>query len=489
MPRPLARPRDGLGREEGNDQQDQPEQRHDVEPHEAVDAVERVAVVVLVDDQAVVDVVDGGEPARGDRSGLDEHAQGDQPGQRRGRSASRSFLRESPWRTAGLVAAGRVTPDVVHPGRARRQVYPRALGRPREGRPGAPALHRSTNSKGIPSMRIPLSILDLAPIGRGETASEQHRRQRRPRPARRGARLPRGSGTPSTTTCRSIASSATSVLIAHVAAHTSTIRLGAGGIMLPNHSPLDDRRAVRHARRAAPRPHRPRPRAGRPARDQNTMRALRRDPTSADTLPPGRARAAGLPRPARPASRASTRSRARARNVPLYILGSSLFGASWPPRSGCPTRSPRTSRPQALRAGRRRLPARVPAVRRSSTGPYVIAGVNVIAADTDAPTPRSSSQASRRARAARCSAAGSAAHRRGGRRMLARPGRRAARRPDDDLRRRRHAGRGRRLPRRVREARRRRRADRRPPGAHDRGPAALGRAARRGDGDGPRPRR
>ena len=35
-----------------------------------------------------------------------------------------------------------------------------------------------------------------------------------------------------------IASSATSVLIAHVAAHTSTIRLGAGGVMLPNHSPL-----------------------------------------------------------------------------------------------------------------------------------------------------------------------------------------------------------------------------------------------------------
>ena len=59
-----------------------------------------------------------------------------------------------------------------------------------------------------------------------------------------------------------IASSATAVLIAHVAAHTSTIRLGAGGVMLPNHAPLVDRRAVRHPRRPASRPHRsgPRPR-------------------------------------------------------------------------------------------------------------------------------------------------------------------------------------------------------------------------------------
>src|SRR3954453_15907895 len=86
-------------------------------------------------------------------------------------------------------------------------------------------------------MRIPLSILDLAPISRGETASssiaasvalaqraEEHGYER--------VWYAEHHNMPS------IASSATSVLISHVGAQTSTIRLGAGGVMLPNHSPL-----------------------------------------------------------------------------------------------------------------------------------------------------------------------------------------------------------------------------------------------------------
>ena len=62
-----------------------------------------------------------------------------------------------------------------------------------------------------------------------------------------------------------IASAATAVLIGHVASGTTTIRVGSGGIMLPNHAPLHHRRAVRHAGLALPRPHRPGPRAARPA--------------------------------------------------------------------------------------------------------------------------------------------------------------------------------------------------------------------------------
>src|SRR5687768_2862736 len=86
-------------------------------------------------------------------------------------------------------------------------------------------------------MRIPLSILDLAPIARGETAAtsiaasvalaqraEEHGYQR--------VWYAEHHNMPS------IASSATSVLIAHVGAQTSSIRLGAGGVMLPNHAPL-----------------------------------------------------------------------------------------------------------------------------------------------------------------------------------------------------------------------------------------------------------
>src|ERR1700749_1731202 len=82
-----------------------------------------------------------------------------------------------------------------------------------------------------------LSILDLAPIGRGETASQSF-----------AASVALAQTAESLGYERvwyaehhnmpGIASSATSVLIAHIGAHTQSIRLGAGGIMLPNHSPL-----------------------------------------------------------------------------------------------------------------------------------------------------------------------------------------------------------------------------------------------------------
>jgi len=82
-----------------------------------------------------------------------------------------------------------------------------------------------------------LSILDLAPVGRGETASDSF--EASVALARRAEELgydrvwyAEHHNIPT------IASSATSVLIAHVGARTSTIRLGAGGVMLPNHAPL-----------------------------------------------------------------------------------------------------------------------------------------------------------------------------------------------------------------------------------------------------------
>lgn len=84
---------------------------------------------------------------------------------------------------------------------------------------------------------IPLSILDLAPIVEGGTASDSFRNSLDL--AQHGERwgyhrfwLAEHHGMPG------IASAATSVLMCHVANGTSTIRIGAGGIMLPNHSPL-----------------------------------------------------------------------------------------------------------------------------------------------------------------------------------------------------------------------------------------------------------
>src|SRR5699024_7255268 len=81
-----------------------------------------------------------------------------------------------------------------------------------------------------------------------------------------------------------IASSATSVLIAHVAAHTSSIRLGSGGVMLPNHAPLTI--AEQFGMLATLHPDRIDLGLGRaPGTDQNTMRALRRDGSSAESFP------------------------------------------------------------------------------------------------------------------------------------------------------------------------------------------------------------
>ncbi|GMA85612.1 hypothetical protein GCM10025868_08620 [Angustibacter aerolatus] len=91
-----------------------------------------------------------------------------------------------------------------------------------------------------------------------------------------------------------IASSATSVLIAHVAAHTETIRLGAGGVMLPNHAPLTI--AEQYGTLETLHPGRIDLGLGRaPGSDQVTMRAMRRDPMAADTFPQDVLEPAGLP--------------------------------------------------------------------------------------------------------------------------------------------------------------------------------------------------
>src|SRR4029079_16048501 len=86
-------------------------------------------------------------------------------------------------------------------------------------------------------MAVPLSILDLAFIGPGQTAADSFRAS--VLLAQRAEELGyRRVGYAEHHNIPAIASSATSVLIAHIAAHTARIRLGAGGVMLPNHAPL-----------------------------------------------------------------------------------------------------------------------------------------------------------------------------------------------------------------------------------------------------------
>ncbi|MET1022112.1 MAG: LLM class flavin-dependent oxidoreductase, partial [Arthrobacter sp.] len=86
-------------------------------------------------------------------------------------------------------------------------------------------------------MTVPLSILDLATIGKGQTAAESFAGS--VAMAQLAEKLGyRRVWYAEHHNMSAIASSATSVLIAHVGARTESIRLGAGGIMLPNHSPL-----------------------------------------------------------------------------------------------------------------------------------------------------------------------------------------------------------------------------------------------------------
>jgi luciferase family oxidoreductase group 1 len=256
---------------------------------------------------------------------------------------------------------------------------------------------------------------------------------------------------------RTIASSATSVLIAHVAAHTEHIRLGAGGIMLPNHAPLLI--AEQFGTLESLHPGRIDLGLGRaPGSDQQTMRALRRDHRSAERFPQdvlelqgylrGESRIPGVD--AVPG---------KGTNVPLFILGSSLFGARLAAAMGLPYSFASHFAPTALEEAVATYREEF-APSAQLAEPYVIVGANMIASADEAEAREELEQA-RRKRVKLLFG--------GGRRLtdedidsvLASP---AGRQVDEMLR---YTAvgtpeRGARLPRLVRRARRRRRADRRP---------------------------
>ncbi len=227
--------------------------------------------------------------------------------------------------------------------------------------------------------RVPLSILDLALIGRDQTAQDALAGTvaLAQRAEEHGYRRVWYAEHHNMST---IASSATSVLIAHVAAHTRSIRLGAGGIMLPNHSPLTI--AEQFGTLESLHPGRIDLGLGRaPGSDQNTMRALRRDPRSSDSFPQDVLELQGYLRDETriPGVNAIP---GRGTDVPLYILGSSLFGAQLAAMLGLPYAFASHFAPQALE--------QAVALYRTEfrpseqlQEPYVIAGVNVIAADSD----------------------------------------------------------------------------------------------------------
>ena len=177
-----------------------------------------------------------------------------------------------------------------------------------------------------------LSVLDLATVGRDETVAQALHGSTRLAQAAEASGYQRVWYAEHHNTS-AIASSATSVLIAHIAANTSKIRLGSGGIMLPNHSPLTI--AEQFGTLASLHPDRIDLGLGRaPGTDGPTMRALRRDPMAADTFPQDVRELQGYLADESPSGIEAIPGKGT--HVPLYILGSSLFGARLAAQYGLP---------------------------------------------------------------------------------------------------------------------------------------------------------
>jgi luciferase family oxidoreductase group 1 len=234
--------------------------------------------------------------------------------------------------------------------------------------------------RGEPPLSIPFSILDLSPIVVGGTAADALRNTLDL--ARHAEELGyRRFWLAEHHNMSGIASAATVVVIGHVAAGTRRIRVGSGGIMLPNHAPLVV--AEQFGTLATLFPDRIDLGLGRaPGTDMITARALRRDlATSAEQFPQDvmELQAYFAPAVAGQTVRAIPGEGLR---VPLWILGSSLFGAHLAAALGLPFAFASHFAPDAL----------IPALQIYRTRfkpshqlqqPYAMVAANIVAADSD----------------------------------------------------------------------------------------------------------
>jgi luciferase family oxidoreductase group 1 len=228
---------------------------------------------------------------------------------------------------------------------------------------------------------IPFSILDLSPVPMGGTAAQSLRNtldlaQHAETWGYRRFWLAEHHSMPG------IASAATSVVICHVASGTKSIRVGAGGIMLPNHSPLVI--AEQFGTLESLFPGRIDLGLGRaPGSDQLTAQALRRNLASdPEQFPQDVLELMGYLAPAAPGQRVVAYPGVGT-EVPLWILGSSLFGAQVAAALGLPFAFASHFAPammlQAIDIYRARFQPSAQLDR-----PYVMLGFNIFAADSDA---------------------------------------------------------------------------------------------------------
>jgi luciferase family oxidoreductase group 1 len=227
---------------------------------------------------------------------------------------------------------------------------------------------------------IPFSVLDLAPVCEGSDTTQAfvHMRELAQHAERLGYHrywLAEHHNMPG------IASAATAVLIGHVAGATSTIRVGAGGVMLPNYAPLQV--AEQFGTLASLYPDRIDLGLGRaPGTDSATARALRRYFDSAEQFPQDVQELLGYFEPAKPGQLVRAVPGAGI-DVPVWLLGSSLFSAQLAAALGLPFAFASHFAPdamdQALMVYHRDFrPSR------HLDNPYAMLALNVVAAETDA---------------------------------------------------------------------------------------------------------
>jgi luciferase family oxidoreductase group 1 len=227
---------------------------------------------------------------------------------------------------------------------------------------------------------IPFSVLDLSPVPQGSTVAQALRNtldlaRKAESWGYRRFWLAEHHSLPG------VASAATSLVIGHVAAGTSTIRVGAGGVMLPNHAPLVI--AEQFGTLESLFPGRIDLGLGRaPGSDQSAARALRRNLVSdPEAFPQDVLELIQYFAPVEPGQRVVAIPGAGLR-VPLWILGSSLFGAQVAAALGLPFAFASHFAPAAMMEaieiyrGRFRPSAQL-------AQPYVMLGFNVFAAETD----------------------------------------------------------------------------------------------------------
>ena len=226
---------------------------------------------------------------------------------------------------------------------------------------------------------VPISILDLVPVILGETPREALRKSLELAQHAEALGYKRY-WVAEHHNMTGIASAATSVVIGYLAGGTSTIRVGSGGIMLPNHPPLVI--AEQFGTLESLYPGRIDLGLGRaPGTDSRTLRALRRDPTREHSFPQDIAELQRFLGPAE-SGQAVRAVPGAGTEVPIWILGSSTFGAELAAQLGLPYAFASHFAPDALFAA---LDVYRKNFRPSKQldHPYAMVGVNVVAADTD----------------------------------------------------------------------------------------------------------